>query len=186
MGFAISLLRGINVGGHRKIRMADLRELYGRLGMRDTRTLLQSGNVVFETDESDLALVGSRLEAGIKDAYGFDAQVIMRSPAAFKSILQRHSFSDAQLGEASKVLIAFLSAAPSQEAVEALIDSNPGPEIIHADGQELYIFYTDGQARSKLNANRIERALGVIATARNWNTCNKVLKLLEDLESQGS
>ncbi len=183
MTFALSLLRGINVGGRKKIKMADLREVYASLGFRNARTILQTGNVVFETDEADLARVKARLEAGISAAFGFDVPVIMRSPAAFETIFKRHPFTEAQLDEPRKIAVVFLADAPSPIAVEDLREKNPGREFIGADGSELFIFYTDGQARSKLDNSRIERALGLPSTARNWNTCKRLLKLLLEVES---
>lgn len=183
MTVALSLLRGINVGGHKKIKMADLREVYASLGFRNARTLLQTGNVVFETNEPDLARVKARLEVGISVAFGFDVPVITRSPAAFKTIFKRHPFTDAHLNERKKCAVVFLAGAPSQDAFDALRENNPGREIIWADGSDLFVFYTDGQARSKLDNSRIERALGLPSTARNWNTCKRLLKLLVEVES---
>ena len=179
MTFALSLLRDINVGGRKKIKMVDLREVYASLGFRNARTILQTGNVVFETDEADLA----RLEAGISAAFGFDVPVIMRSPAAFETIFKRHPFTEAQLDEPRKIAVVFLADAPSPTAVEDLRERNPGREFIGADGSELFIFYTDGQARSKLDNSRIERALGLPSTARNWNTCKRLLQLLEEVQT---
>ena len=186
MALALSFLRGINVGGHKKIKMADLRDLYASLGYRNARTVLQTGNVVFESGETDLARVKARLEAGIHAAFGFEARVIMRDPAAFKTIFKRHPFTEAQLDEPRKVAVVFLSGAPSQDAIESLRQSNPGREFIRADGSELFVFYRDGQAGSKLDNSRIERALGMYSSARNWNTCRRLLKLLEEVESQRS
>jgi len=183
MSVALSFLRGINVGGHKKIKMADLRELCTSLGFRNVRTLLQTGNVIFETEETDLELVKERLETGIYAAFGFDVQVIMRSPAAFKTIFNRHPFTDEQLEEPRKIAVVFLPDAPSREAVEDLRKNNPGREFIGVDGSELFVFYTDGQARSKLDNSRIERALGLQSTARNWNTCMRILKLLAEFEA---
>ncbi len=183
MTVALSFLRGINVGGRKKVRMADLRELYAALGFRNVRSLLQTGNVIFETDEDDLALVKARLENGISADFGYDVQLIMRSPAAFKSIFSRHRFSAEQLQEPRKIAVVFLSGIADSAAVAQLRERNPGREIIHADERELYIFYTDGMARSKLDSSRIERALGLHSTARNWNTCNRISKLLKEYEA---
>jgi len=182
MPVIISLLRGINVGGRKKIKMAELRGLYSLLGLRDPRTILQSGNAIFKTDETDLALLQARIEAGIRDQFGFDARVILRGAADFRAIFDRHPFTEEQGSELKKMIVVFLTGCPSLAEVEQLRASNPGREFIQADGSEIFIFYTDGQARSKLDNNRIERALGLAATARNWNTCQRLLKLLEEYE----
>lgn len=179
MPTVISLLRGINVGGHKKIKMADLRELYASLGLRSVRTVLQSGNVVFDSDDSDPAELKQTLEAAIKAQFGFDAQVILRRSADFMETVESHPFDAQQLKEAGKCVIVFLSAAPDGAAVAQMIQANPGREIIHAAGNILYVFYSDGQARSKLSNQRIESALDVVASARNWNTCQRILKLLD-------
>ncbi|MCY3779440.1 MAG: DUF1697 domain-containing protein [Chloroflexi bacterium] len=183
MPIAISFLRGINVGGHKKIKMAELRELYESLDFQEPRSLLQSGNVVFATAETDLTLVGARIEAGIHERFGFDVQAILRSPAAFRAALARHPFTAEQLERGNHAMIAFLSAAPDPASVEALRENNPGREVIHAAGDALYVFYSDGVARSKLDNKRIERTLNMVASARNWNTCQRLLKLLGEVEA---
>ncbi|MCY4071798.1 MAG: DUF1697 domain-containing protein [Chloroflexi bacterium] len=182
MPVLISFLRGINVGGHKKIKMAELRGLYTSLGLLDTRTILQSGNAIFKTDQTDLALVQVRIEEGIRDQFGFDVRVMLRGTADFRSIFDHHPFTDEQCSETKKMVIVFLSDCPSLDDVDKLRASNPGREFIHADGNELFVFYTDGQARSKLDNSRIERALGLASTARNWNTCQRLLKLLDEYE----
>ncbi len=83
MPVIISLLRGINVGGRKKIKMAELRGLYSLLGLRDPRAILQSGNAIFKTDETDLALLQARIEGGIRDHFGFDARVMLRGGGGF-------------------------------------------------------------------------------------------------------
>lgn len=180
MRVAVSLLRGINVGGRNKIRMADLRDMYRDLGLSNVQSLLQSGNVLFETAEADLAGVGRELEAAIRAAFGLDIHVILRSSAEFDEVFSRHRFSDAQLLEPRKIAVVFLSDAADGAAVDQLRESNPGQEILQANGRELYIFYSDGMARSKLDSSRIERALGLHSTARNWNTCTRISKLLAE------
>ena len=183
MPVVISFLRGINVGGHKKIKMADLRRLYADLGLADARTILQSGNAIFRTAETDHANLQAKIEAGIRAQFGFDVAVILRGPAQFRSIFDRHPFSAAQQREAKKIAVVFLSGCPSNDDVDKLRANNPGREIIHVDGSELFVFYTDGQARSKLDNSRIERALRLQSSARNWNTCQKLLKLLDEYDA---
>lgn len=183
MPILVSFLRGINVGGRKKIKMADLRALYADLGFRETRTLLQSGNAIFVTDETDLAPVQQRIGAGILDRFGFEVDLILRRADEFRSAVARHPFTQAQLEEPGKCAFVFLSAAPDASAVAQLRESNPGREVVHSAGRELFIFYSDGMARSKLDNKRIERHLELVSTVRNWNTCQRILKLLEAMET---
>lgn len=182
MPLLISFIRGINVGGHKKIKMADLRDLYLDLGYHNPRTLLQSGNVVFEAAETDLAAVAARIEAGIRGRFGFAAEALLRTPAAFRAALANHPFDAEQLDRGNHAMIVFLTGAPDEDALAALRANNPGREAMAAAGDALYIFYTDGVARSKLDTRRIESALGVVGSARNWNTCQRLLKLLLEME----
>ncbi len=182
----ISLLRGINVGGHKKIKMADLRALFSSLGMRNVRTVLQSGNVLFAADDSNLTSLTSTLEAAIKAQFGFEAQVILRRSADFKRAIASHPFEAPQLQEGGKCAIVFLTAPPDESALRQLLENNPGREIIHPAGDILYIFYSDGMARSKLSNQRIESALDVTASARNWNTCQRIVKLIDQPQTPSS
>ena len=179
MPTVVALLRGINVGGRKKIKMADLRALLAALGMRRARTVLQSGNAVFDSDETDLAQLQKRLEAGICERFGFEAQAVLRAADDFKAVLARQPFCAAQLERGNHAMIVFLSAEPEPAALAALRAENPGREVIQAAGEELYIFYTDGVAGSKLDNKRIERALNLVGSARNWNTCQRLLNMLD-------
>lgn len=175
----ISLLRGINVGGSKQIRMAELKTLYESLGFGGTQTLLQSGNVVFQSETPDPDQIANSIEAGIEQRFGFQSRIILRTRDQWQEILQRHPFSIDQLAEPSKILVMFLRDAPAIEAVEMLMQAHTGPEVIYPGGHELYIYYPEGMGRSKLDHALIERKLKVIATGRNWNTVTKLLTLCE-------
>ena len=183
MPAVISFLRGINVGGHKKIKMAELRQLYVSLALDDVRSILQSGNVVFRTGETDFSKLQQRIEAGIQDGFGFEVRVILRGVEDFRDLIARHPFDDEQISQGGKISVVFLNSEPSDLALADLFDNNPGAEIIHAKATELYIYYGDGKAGSKLDNSRIERRLQTIASARNWNTCQRLLKLLDEYES---
>ena len=186
MPIVIALLRGINVGGHKKIKMADLRELLAALGLRNVRTILQSGNAIFDADENDLAALKTRLEDGIRDRFGFDVVCILRTADEFNSTLRNQPFTEAQLRQPNKAAIVFLSDAAQPAAIDRLLENNPGREVINAAERELFIYYTDGMARSKLDNKRIERALSVGTTIRNWNTCGRIVKLLDEIGAQAT
>lgn len=178
MPIIISLLRGINVGGNKKIKMADLRDLYASLGFKNTKTLLQSGNAVFKTDNTDMSDIQQTIEEGIQAKFGFEVTIILRTPAQLEAIIANHPFTDEQLKDPAKISIVYMDRIPDDEAINDLRDNNPGKEDIHAKGHELYLFYHDGKGKSKLDNGRIERTLKVTGTARNWNTTNKILNLV--------
>jgi uncharacterized protein (DUF1697 family) len=174
----ISLLRGINVGGNKKIRMAELTALYQSLGFTTVQTLLQSGNVIFSSTLTDPASITAQLEAAIIERFGFESKIILRSHDQLRAIIQHHPCSADQLAEPARILVTFLQREPDPQAVEALRQAHQGSEIIHHQGQELYLYYPDGMGRSKLDNSFIERKLKVISTGRNWNTVNKLLTSL--------
>ena len=183
MPIIISLLRGINVGGNKKIKMADLRDLYKSLGFQNTKTLLQSGNAVFETDMTDHVAIKKAIEAGIQEKFGFDVTIMLRTPEELSTIVEQHPFTDEQVSDPGKLSFVYLSSEPTNDAVDNLRENNPGREIIHHDGQILYIVYPDGKGKSKLDNSRIERALKVEGTARNWNTTQKILNLVNEMQN---
>lgn len=181
MSVLISLLRGINVGGNKKIRMADLKDLYESLGFERVQTLLQSGNVVFTSQDADTHAVASRIEAGIVERFGFESRIIMRTAAQLQTVIKLHPFSSEQLAEPSKILVMFLESTPDADVIQALTQVHNGPETIHYSGQELYTYYPDGMGRSRLDHGLIERKLKINGTGRNWNTVNKLLALADGL-----
>lgn len=184
MPIVISLLRGINVGGNKKIKMAELRELYASLGFQHTKTLLQSGNAIFETDLTDMAEIQQKIEDGIQETFGFDVTLILRTPEELQAVVDNHPFSDEQQNDPGKMAFVFLSDVPSEEAVNELRDQNTGKEVIWHNNRELYIFYTDGMGRSRLDSNRIERTLQVKSTTRNWNTTQKILNVVAEFTAE--
>lgn len=172
----ISLLRGINVGGNKKIRMADLKALYESLGFSNVQTLLQSGNVVFETD-TDSAQLAGQIEAGILNTFGFESKIILRTCAQLRAVVEHNPYTAPQLAEPSKALVTFLADTPATGAIQTLMNDHQGTETLHIIGRELFVFYTDGAGRSKLTNVFIEKRLKTTGTARNWNTIQKLLGL---------
>ena len=107
MPVMISMLRGVNIGGHHKIKMEELRVLYQRLKLRDVESHVQSGNVIFRTAESDIARVGRRIENAIEKKYGFRPSVILRTPAEFRDVIARNPFVKRKEMEPSKLAAIF-------------------------------------------------------------------------------
>jgi uncharacterized protein (DUF1697 family) len=179
MGVYISLLKGINVGGNKIIKMEALRVLYESLGFGGVTTLLQSGNVVFATEQGDAAALAAQIEAGIAATFGFESKIILRTAQQWRGIIDTHPFTAPQLAEPSKLLVSFLSEAPQPSVVAALLANYGGAESVYERGTELYIYYPDGMGRSKLDQVLSDRKLGVTQTGRNWNTVGKLMAMVE-------
>jgi uncharacterized protein (DUF1697 family) len=167
----IAFIRGINVGGRNMLRMSDLKDLCMSLGFDGVQTLLQSGNVVFNAARKPVV---KEIEEAIRKRAGLDVKVVVRSAAELRKVIAANPFDP--VCEAGRLIVMFLDREASAEAIAKLRKAYAGPEEIHGGGRELYIDYVDGMGRSKLTNTLIERTLGVVATARNWNT---VMRLAE-------
>lgn len=174
----IALIRGINVGGHKKLKMADVKVFCEELGLTEVRTHLQSGNVVFRTSRTDRAQLAKDLEAALQ----VDARVILRTPAELRKAIAANPMPDEAAQGPSHYIVAFLSEKPKAAAMQSLRDGYKGPEQMELQGAELYIHYDAGMGQSKLTNTLIERKLGVTATARNWNTVTKLLEIADEME----
>ena len=163
--------------------MEDLRALYSSLKLRDPQTYVQSGNVVFKTDESDLAILAKRIEAGIEKKFGFRSDVILRTAADLRRVIEKNPFAGRTDVDPSKLLVTFLASDPGEEVREKIRAIEASPEELWMDGCELYIYYPNGMGRSTLAFPVIEKALKTSATGRNWNTVTKLLELAERLEA---
>jgi uncharacterized protein (DUF1697 family) len=183
MTVVISLLRGVNLVGHNRIKMDALRALCESLKLRDPQTYVQSGNVIFRTNERDAARLSDRIQNGIQKKFGFRPEVMLRTPAELREVVARNPFAKRRGIEPSKLLVTFLASDPGPDARAAIMKLKSGPEELRLVGRELYIYFPDGQGRSKLSWAMIERALKTPGTGRNWNTVTKVLQIAERLEA---
>jgi uncharacterized protein (DUF1697 family) len=175
----ISLLRAVNLPGHNKVKMDELRDLYESLGLRGAQTYVASGNVVFKTDVKDMARLQKKIEDAIEEAYGFRTGVMLRTSNEMKDIIRRNPFAKRSSIEPNKLVVSFLTGEPGAESKQKIAQIKVGPEELYLDGRELYIYYAGGIGTSKLTAALIERALKVSGTARNWNTVTKLLEMAE-------
>jgi uncharacterized protein (DUF1697 family) len=179
----ISMLRGVNVGGHNKIKMDTLRSLYASLKLRDPQTYVQSGNVIFQTEEKDPDLLAERIESAIRKKFGFRRGVILRTANDLRTVIAENPFAKRSGIDPAKLLIVFLAADPPKDALQVILQKNPSPEEVHIHGRELYIHFPNGIARSKLTTALLDKALKTPGTGRNWNTVTKLLEMAEKLES---
>jgi uncharacterized protein (DUF1697 family) len=180
----VSMLRGVNVGGHNQVRMEDLRKLCHSLGLKDAQTYVQSGNVVFQSKEKDLARLGQKIEDALEKKYGFRPGVMLRTAAEMKDVVARNPFAKRRDIENSKLVVTFLGQDPGAEMRAAVEAIKAHPEEVRMDGREVYIYYPDGMGRSKL-VPVLERALKKSGTARNWNTVTRLLEMAEKMGGVG-
>ena len=171
----ISILRGINVSGQKKIQMADLRALFEDLGFQNVTTFIQSGNVIFKTEEAlDLSL---RIEKEIFKRYRFNVPVILRTSDEMIAILETNPFIQENHIDTDRLYLTFLAESPRQELITKVEVMNFNPERFVVVGREIYLYCPEGYGRTKLNNNFFEKKLDITATTRNWKTVNKLSEL---------
>lgn len=167
----IALLRGINVGGHKRIKMADLKGIFENIGFSRVQTYIQSGNVLFET-EDDADFLSPRIEQEIQKVFGLDVPVILRTTHEWETLIKNCPF-DALPG----LSVAFLAAKPTQEAIDGLLSLDMGNYEIHIRDKDIYVLYKEDIRKTLLTTNFLEKKLNVPLTVRNWNTVNKLAEL---------
>ena len=165
----ISMLRGINVSGQKKIRMAELQSLYESLGLEHVQTYVQSGNVVFDSAEHDTEKLMKSIEAQIETTFGFSVPVLIRTKDDFQHVLSSHPFAQE---DPARILVTFLYERPEQSMWNDLNQYKDKVDEFALGEQEIFLFCPGGYGRSKLSNNYFEKKLGVIATTRNWKTIN--------------
>lgn len=168
-----ALLRGINVGGHKKVPMAELRDVMAGLGWSGARTYLQSGNAVFSTDDAD---PGARLERAVADHFGFEVRVLVRTAAELRTVAAACPYSAAGLDPA-KLLVLFLEEAPGEGHFDSVDAEEFAPDTFHHSGDAVYCYFPDGMGRSKLPAALEAVRPKVTMTGRNWRTVQRLIEL---------
>lgn len=179
----VCLLRGVNVGGHHRILMADLRSLCEKLGHTRVQTYVQSGNVVFSTRSRNLLRVAEDIENAIESSHGFRSNVILRTTEELRRTVAASPVAYRDGFEPAKHIVQFLAAAPPDPVRDALQKLPPAPEELHLIGRELYIYFPNGISKSELSLSKLERLLKVAGTARNWNTVTKLLAIAEEMDA---
>lgn len=172
-----ALLKGINVTGHKTIKMAELKAMMEKLGFKNVRTYIQSGNVVFESTAKAEALK-KKIENGISGTFGFKVTVVIRSRAEMEKLVKEYPFSKVKGHTECKISAGFLESVPEKALVKELESHSSDLEIIKVIGDNLYHLCRGNFSDSLLfKKNLPEKILKINCTIRNWNTVNKLLEL---------
>ncbi len=173
----IAILRGINVTGHNKLPMADLRSQLTKLGYENIQTYIQSGNVMFECKQTKPEELAEQIAQLIKKAWNYDVPVIVFEPDYLEVVIKSSPFMNGRSADITKLLITFLAEEPQTENIERLKSYDYQPDEIVIDKKVVYLFCPNGYGKTKYSNNFIENKLKVAATTRNWKTCNKLLEM---------
>lgn len=185
MKIYIALLRGINVGGKNIIRMSDLKAVFENMGLCEVQTYIQSGNVLFKSNEPEDPL-RKKIEYNIEKSFGFSVTVVLRTAWDLEQIVHNCPFTEEEISEAEassegeSLYVSLMIHEPTQENIELLNFYNSENDVYKLRGRELFLLYYKSIRNSKL-ANHIQK-LAVPATTRNWKTLNKLHLLAKAME----
>ncbi len=177
----ICLLRGINVSGHKIIKMVNLKASFEGLDFDNVVTYIQSGNIVFKSDKTNTKNLEKIIHQMLLDDYGFDVPVIIITPKNIKNTLNNNPFEKDSTKDPKKFYVVFLQDKPKQEYVEKLKEIDYSPEEYVLDNKIIYLYAANGAHKAKLGTNLFESKLKVKASARNWRTTNKLLEIANSI-----
>lgn len=173
MSRRLAFLRAVNLGG-RTILMADLRRTFEKLGCTSVETFIASGNVIFDASARSEAALVERIERALASEYGFEVPVFLRTPAELRALVDAVPFAPREVEQAHALYIGLFGAAPARAAARALEAFASRDEALQLHGRELYWLSRVGQAESKVDTKKLERALGLPMTMRNVTTLRKL------------
>ena len=175
----ISFLRGINMGGNKKVSIWELKKIYESLKFEDVKTFGLSGNVIFKSPEDKSEILIAKIESKLKEVFGFEVSVLIRTKKELEKIIKSNPFSNLSEEELSKVAVAFLSSVPENNPADEIENSRDKSEYFEISGKEIYLFFKKGYGRTKLTNNFFEKKLKVKSTTRTLNVTKKLMSLAE-------
>lgn len=179
----IALLRGINVSGQKKIKMADLREHLAELPFQDIQTYIQSGNILFRAAASKPAQLAVRIREKILEKYGFEVPTLVVTASYISTVLANNPFRDDPEIPDERIYLTFLAESPQAEYLKKLDEVDYSPEQFHLQNQVIYFYSPNSYGRAKMNNNFFEKKLKVAATTRNWRTSQKLIDMAGEMEA---
>jgi uncharacterized protein (DUF1697 family) len=173
----ISLLRGINIGPHKRMKMEKLRSSCATVGLKQVKTFIQSGNLIFEAEKSSPAALSKKIEAQILGDFGFSVDVMSRTKDEMGKIIRDNPLLKEKNIDLSRLHVAFLSEVPAAAALRKLESLTLPPDRVRWVGKEVYFHFPNGVSGSSLWKHPLDRVLSVPVTMRNWNTVNKLYEM---------
>ena len=164
---------GINVGSRNRVPMAELRSLLVDEGYLEVATVLQSGNVIVSAESSGPDQVAASVQRLLSDRFDVNVPCVTRTAEQVRTVLDRNPLQQV-VTDGSRYLVNFLSEKPDPDAADALLAQDHSPEVLAIEATEAYVWTPDGVKAMTLSYAHLERRLGVVATARNWNTLQKI------------
>jgi uncharacterized protein (DUF1697 family) len=173
----ISILRGINVSGHRIIKMNDLKALCAELGFQQVQTYIQSGNIIFLHRKIGPQKLSVQLEQAIAQKFGFEVPVITLTGKELNEVIQANPFTQDPSKDLRFLHVTFLSGKVDPSAFDLLAAADYQPDCLALRSRSIYLYCPGGYGTSKLTNGFFERKLKVTATTRNWKTTQELLRL---------
>ena len=173
----LALLRGINVSGHKMIKMEALKNALESIGFTNVITYIQSGNVFVNTPEESPSKVGFLIKQEIFKSFGHDVPVIVIGKSDLQACLDRNLFLNESEIDLKKLYVSFISSELPENMISQLNLNFIKPDEIQLDGKRIYLKYDTSPAKTRLDNKWIEKSMNVVSTTRNWNTVNKLLEL---------
>ena len=180
MPIYVSMLRGINVGGNKTIKMDLLRSSLEALSFSQVKTYIQSGNVVFKAPKLSPAALSGKIEKAILRDFGFPVSVISRTVDEIENTIANNPFVNQPGIDPEKLHVAFLSEAPDPPGLKKLSELTKAPDQSSCVGNAVYLYLPNGVSKSSLWKTPLDRVLSVITTTRNWKTVNTLQQMCKD------
>lgn len=177
----ISILRGINVSGYRMIKMDALRQLFSDLGFKNVHSYIQSGNMVFQSQESDPQILENKIAERIMEQFGFEVPVIVKELDELKQIVADNPFLKDKTKDIASLHVTFLSDKPGQEGIDSLKTGEYLTDEFYIFDKAIYLYCRNGYGKTKLTNGLLEKKLKVTATTRNWKTTNELISIAQKM-----
>ena len=173
----VALLRGVNVGGKNKLKMAELKSVLLKNGFKNVSTYIQSGNIVFDSGKTNQQELAKQIHIIIHSEFGLEIPVLVKSHPQILEVITNIPFSSAEKNDSKKIYFSFLYARPNKELVMVIDTTKYHPDQFIIKDDIIYLYYYNGAGKSKMTNAFFEKQLKTYSTTRNWNTVHKLLEL---------